>query len=69
MKEAELVVVAEYNNAVEAEMARNILACAGIQSYIDGENMTTIYPGVIHSRLLVSEDDYSEAKTLLRIRE
>lgn len=69
MYDEELVVVAEYGSAVEAEMARNILACAGIESYVNGEYMTTIYPGVIRSRLLVSTDKYKQAKILLRIRE
>lgn len=69
MKVDEMVVVAEYNSSVEAEMARSILACAGIQSYIEGEYMSTIYPGVIHARLVVQEEDYEQAKTLLRIRE
>ena len=69
MKVEEMVVVAEYRNSVEAEMARSILACAGIQSYIEGEYMSTIYPGVIYARLVVAEEDYEQAKTLLRIRE
>ena len=69
MKAKELVVVAEYHSLVEAEMARSILACAGIQSYIEDEFMTAMHPSPVRSRLLVSEDNYDEAKTLLRIRE
>ena len=65
----ELVVVAEYNTAVEAEMAKNILACAGICAQIENEYMTTLYPGVIRARLVVDAGDYRQAKTLLRIRE
>ena len=65
----ELVVLAEYATAVEAEMAKNILACAGIHAQIDNEYMTTLYPGVIHARLVVQEQDYKQAKTLLRLRE
>ena len=52
-----MVVVAEYRSSVEAEMARSILACAGIQSYIEGEYMSTIYPGVIYARLVVAEEE------------
>ncbi len=69
MQVDELVVVAEYATAVEAEMAKSILACAGIRAEIDNEYMTTLYPGVIRARLIVSEQDYKQAKTLLRIRE
>ena len=65
----ELVVLAEYSTAVEAEMAKNILACAGICAQIENEYMTTLYPGVIHARLVVPERDYKQAKTLLRIHE
>jgi hypothetical protein len=65
----ELVVLAEYSTAVEAEMAKNILACAGICAQIENEYMTTLYPGVIHARLVVPERDYKQAKTLLRLRE
>lgn len=69
MQVDELVVVAEYNTAVEAEMAKSILACAGIDAQIENEYMTTLYPGVIRARLVVDESDYRQAKTLLRIRE
>ncbi len=65
----ELVVLSEYSTAVEAEMAKSILACAGIRAEIENEYMTTLYPGVIRARLVVSEQDYKQAKTLLRIRE
>ena len=65
----ELVVLAEYATAVEAEMSKSILACAGIRAQIENEYMTTLYPGVVRARLVVSERDYKQAKTLLRIRE
>ena len=69
MQVEELVVVAEYATAVEAEMAKSILACAGIHAEVDNEYMTTIYPGVIRARLVVSDGDYKQAKTLLRLRD
>lgn len=65
----ELVVVAEFNTAVEAEMAKSILACAGIFARIDNEYMATLYPGVVRARLVVAEHDYKQAKVLLRLRE
>ena len=69
MQVDELLVLAEYNTAIEAEMAKNILACAGISAYIDNEYMTTLYPGVVRARLVVAKHDYKQAKLLLRIRE
>ena len=69
MQMDELIVVAEYNTAVEAEMAKSILACAGIRAHIDSEYMATLYPGVIRARLVVETDDYKQAKLLLRLRE
>ena len=65
----EMVVVAEYNTAVEAEMAKSLLACAGIRAEIENEYMTMLYPGVIRARLMVDEGDFTQARILLRIRE
>lgn len=65
----EFLVLAEYNSATEAEMAKSILACAGIHAHIDDEYMTTLYPGVVRARLVVSSDDYQQAKMLLRLRD
>ena len=69
MQVEELVVVAEYNSVVEAEMAKSILACAGIRAQIENEYMATLYPGVVRARLIVDESDYKQAKTLLRLRD
>ncbi len=69
MQVDELVVVAEYSTAVEAEMAKSILACAGIRAQIENEYMTTLYPGVIRARLVVPERDMKQARTLLRLRD
>ena len=69
MQVDELVVVAEYNTAVEAEMAKSILACAGICAQIENEDRATLYPGVVRARLIVDARNYKQAKTLLRIRE
>ena len=69
MQVDEFIIVAEYSSAVEAEMAKSILACAGIRAEIENEYMATLSPGVIHARLVVLERDYKQAKTLLRLRE
>lgn len=65
----DFMVLAEYNSAIEAEMAKNILACAGIRAHIDNEYMTTLYPGVVRARLIVWKSDYRQAKTLLRLHD
>ena len=69
MRVEELVLVAEFNTTTEAEMAKSILACAGIHSQIENEYMTMLYPGVIRTRLMVDEGDFAQARILLRIRE
>ena len=69
MQVVELVVVAEYNSVVEAEMAKSILACAGIRAQIENEYMAMLYPGTIRARLVVDDEDVIQAKILLRLRE
>ena len=69
MQRDELILLAEYNTAIEAEMAKNILACAGIRAQIENEYMTTLYPGVIRAKLMVLEPEYKHAKMLLRLRD
>ena len=69
MQTDDFLVLAEYNSAIEAEMAKSILSCAGIHSHIDDEYMTTLYPGVVRARLMVPKDDYKQAKLLLRLRD
>ena len=67
MQVDELVVVAEYNTAVEAEMAKSIVASAGIYAEIRNEYMSTAYTVAIPPQLLVPYDDADQAKTLLRL--
>lgn len=68
MQTEELVVIAEYNSSVEAEMAKSILSCAGIRVEIRNSLMSNIYPGVIPSQLVVAGEDAEQAKELLKIR-
>ncbi len=68
MQTDELVVIAEYNTSIEAEMAKNILSCAGIRVEIRNSLMSTIYPGVIPSQLIVAAEDAEQAKFLLQTR-
>lgn len=69
MHEVEFVVLAEYNSTVEAEMAKNILECAGIHAEIENGFMTTLYPGVIRAKLVVASSEYKQAKMLLRLHD
>ena len=69
MQRDELILLAEYNTAIEAEMAKNIRACAGIRAQIENEYMTTLYPGVIRAKLMVLEPEYKQAKMLLRLHD
>ena len=68
MQTEELVVIAEYNSSVEAEMAKSILSCAGIRVEMRNSLMSNIYPGVIPSQLVVASEDAEQAKELLKIR-
>lgn len=68
MQTEELVVIAEYNTSIEAEMAKSILSCAGIRVEIRNALMSNIYPGVIPSQLIVSAEDAEQARILLQMR-
>lgn len=68
MQMQEWVVVAEYNTSIEAEMAKSVLASAGIEAQIQNEYMSTLYPSVIPSRLTVLEKDLEQAALLLKNR-
>lgn len=68
MKYEEMSVVAEYKSSVEAEMAKSILACAGIEASIEYE-VQPIRCHFVRSRIVVDAEDYKQARMLLRIRE
>lgn len=67
MQSQELVVIAEYNSYMEAEMAKSIVASAGIYAEIRNEYMSIAYAVAIPPQLLVPYDDVEQAKVLLRI--
>lgn len=67
MQSQELIVIAEYNSYMEAEMAKSIVASAGIYAEIRNEYMSTAYAVAIPPQLLVPYDDVEQAKVLLRI--
>ena len=68
METRELVVLAEYNSPMEAELAKSLLTSAGIYAEIENEFMSTLYPPVVPCRLMVCEEDLETAKGLLHLR-
>ena len=68
MQREDWVVVAEYGTSLEAEMAKSLLVSAGIDAQIRNEYMSTLYPSVIPSQLIVSEKDVEQAEKLLTHR-
>lgn len=65
MQMEEWVVVAEYGTSLEAEMAKSLLVSAGIDARIRNEYMSTLYPSVIPSQLIVPQRDAEQAEKLL----
>lgn len=69
MIEDTLVVIKSYNTPTEAEIAKSILASAGIESSIRNEYSSTLYPtGIIPAQLIVRSEDEAAARTVLEFR-
>ena len=68
MQGEDWVVVAEYATSLEAEMAKSLLVSAGIDAQIRNEYMSTLYPSVIPSQLIVPQKDAEQAEKLLTHR-
>ena len=69
MQDDTLVVLAEYNTITEAEITKSMLDSAGIWSMIRNEYMSAIYPiGTMPSQVVVREEDFEKARTMLRHR-
>lgn len=64
-----LVVIQDYDNVVQAEIAKSILDSAGIFCTLQGEYMSAIYsPIAFPTRLMVREEDLAEAEAVLANR-
>lgn len=64
-----LVVIQDYDNVVQAEIAKSILDSAGIFCTLQGEYMSAIYsPVAFPTRLMVREEDLAEAEAVLANR-
>ena len=69
MRDETLVVLAEYNPLMEAEITKSILDSAGIESTIRNEYMSTLYPvGTMPAQIVVRESDMERAQSLLKLR-
>ena len=69
MRDETLVVLAEYNTLMEAEITKSILDGAGIESTIRNEYMSTLYPvGTMPAQIVVRESDMERAQSLLKLR-
>lgn len=63
-----MIVLREYSNPTEAEMAKTLLDNVGMWSMINNEYMSTIYPtGVMPAQLIVREEDRERALELITI--
>lgn len=69
MIEETLVVIQNYNTLAEAEIAKSMLASAGIESALRNEYASTLYPTVAFPvQLVVRSEDEAEARELLSLR-
>lgn len=68
MEKRILVVLAEYTSPMEAELAKSLLTSAGIYAELENEFMSTLYPPAVPCRLMVCEEDFNQAQSLLMQR-
>lgn len=62
---ANVVTIANYNEPMEAEMAKLRLESAGIEVFLSGENARIMEPGLGPLQLQVSSDDEEDARGVL----
>lgn len=60
-----LVTIAEYNESLEAEMAKMRLESAGLTVFLSGENARFMEPGLGPLRLQVKAEDEEDAREIL----
>lgn len=63
---AELVTVARFARALEAETAKNLLESEGVTAFIADENASALFSGMLgQAKLQVAAADVARAKELL----
>ncbi|MFA5553861.1 MAG: DUF2007 domain-containing protein [Phycisphaerae bacterium] len=63
-----LVVIAEYDDYIQAEMAKQVLEDFGIKVIVVGQNASNVYGGMLPAlkpKLLVMQSQAEEAKKIL----
>ena len=68
MDDGRLVVVAEYSNKIEAELAQGALAAADIESMVSADDAGGVQPGLWVGegvKVLVRAEDLDQAKKVL----
>ena len=61
----EVVTIAEFNESLEAEMAKMRLESAGIEVFLSGENARFMEPGLGPLQLQVKAEDEEDARAIL----
>jgi len=61
----DVVTIAEFNEPLEAEMARLRLQSAGIEVFLSGENARIMEPGLGPLQLQVAGEDAEDARAIL----
>ena len=65
MKSSDLVVVSTFPSTPDAQIAKGILAQAGITSMIRSDNAGGMYPAIMGAELLVRTEDVQKANEAL----
>ena len=65
MKSSDLVVVSTFPSTPDAQIAKGILAQAGIASMIRSDNAGGMYPAIMGAELLVRTEDVQKANEAL----
>lgn len=65
MAEEEVVTIAEFNEPLEAEMAKMRLESAGIEAFLSGENARIMEPGLGPLQLQVKAAEEEDARAIL----
>lgn len=66
MKSADLVVVSTFPSTADAQIAKSVLARAGIESMIRSDNAGGMYPALSAVELLVRAEDAEKARQALK---
>jgi hypothetical protein len=60
-----MVTVARFTSPSEGQMAKGALDAAGVESFLQGEDANSLFPGTLGERLLVSREDEADAREIL----